>query len=202
MPASHLFRKVSHDAINIVAADARKMARVVHAVDQNRQLVTVGVADEALSQLCAAADEGGHAEPAPQHRRAPTYVAHGHIQRAEPQIRRSPVQSFAISAELARTLQDYGTIAGGRRVTVTVAFNEAAPDVLQFTFRPGSHGLAEERAIRGMHPLTGQRLDLWRLSNFHLVIAGGLLLVVVLFAPGGLIGWLYRLAPRSREVIE
>ena len=41
-----------------------------------------------------------------------------------------------------------------------------------------------------------------KLSNFHLVIAGGLLLNVVLFAPGGLIGWLYRLAPRSREVIE
>jgi branched-chain amino acid transport system permease protein len=40
------------------------------------------------------------------------------------------------------------------------------------------------------------------LSNFHLVIAGGLLLVVVLFAPGGLIGWLYRLAPRAHKVIE
>jgi branched-chain amino acid transport system permease protein len=40
------------------------------------------------------------------------------------------------------------------------------------------------------------------LSNFHLVIAGGLLLVVVLFAPGGLIGWLYRLVPRARKVIE
>jgi len=41
-----------------------------------------------------------------------------------------------------------------------------------------------------------------KLSNFHLVIAGGLLLVVVLFAPGGLIGWLYRLAPSARRVIE
>jgi branched-chain amino acid transport system permease protein len=41
-----------------------------------------------------------------------------------------------------------------------------------------------------------------RLSNFHLVIAGGMLLLVVLFAPGGLIGWLYRLVPRARKVIE
>src|ERR1039458_1975176 len=40
------------------------------------------------------------------------------------------------------------------------------------------------------------------LSNFHLVIAGGLLLIVVLFAPGGLIGWVYRLVPRARKVIE
>jgi branched-chain amino acid transport system permease protein len=41
-----------------------------------------------------------------------------------------------------------------------------------------------------------------RLSNFHLVIAGGLLLLVILFAPGGLIGWVYRLVPRARKVIE
>lgn len=41
-----------------------------------------------------------------------------------------------------------------------------------------------------------------KLSNFHLVIAGGLLLLVVLFASGGLIGWLYRFLPRSREVVE
>jgi branched-chain amino acid transport system permease protein len=40
------------------------------------------------------------------------------------------------------------------------------------------------------------------LSNFHLVISGSLLLLVVLFAPGGLIGWLYRLMPRARKVIE
>jgi len=41
-----------------------------------------------------------------------------------------------------------------------------------------------------------------KLSNFHLVIAGVLLLLVVLLAPGGLVGWLYRLLPRSRKVIE
>jgi len=41
-----------------------------------------------------------------------------------------------------------------------------------------------------------------KLSNFHLVIAGGLLLVVVLFAPGGLVGWVYRWIPRSEKVIE
>ena len=36
----------------------------------------------------------------------------------------------------------------------------------QFTFRPSADGLTEERVIRNMHPLTGQRLDLWRLKNF------------------------------------
>jgi branched-chain amino acid transport system permease protein len=41
-----------------------------------------------------------------------------------------------------------------------------------------------------------------KLSNFHLVIAGAMLLVVVLFSSGGLIGWLYKFVPRSRGVIE
>ena len=79
----------------------------------------------------------------------------------------APEDPDAISAELQAVLQDYGTLAAGRRVTVTVAFNTESPDVLQFTYRPGAHGLAEERVIRGMHPLTGQRLDLWRLKNFN-----------------------------------
>ncbi len=41
-----------------------------------------------------------------------------------------------------------------------------------------------------------------KLSNFQLVIAGGLLLLVVLFAPDGFVGWLYRLVPRTRKVLE
>ena len=36
----------------------------------------------------------------------------------------------------------------------------------QVTFRPSEDGLEEDRVIRDMHPLTGQRLDLWRLKNF------------------------------------
>jgi branched-chain amino acid transport system permease protein len=39
-------------------------------------------------------------------------------------------------------------------------------------------------------------------SNFQLVIAGALLLAIVLFAPGGLMGWLYRRWPRLEWFIE
>ncbi len=39
-------------------------------------------------------------------------------------------------------------------------------------------------------------------SNFQLVIAGSLLLVIVLFMPGGLMGWLYSRWPRLRQVLE
>ncbi len=39
-------------------------------------------------------------------------------------------------------------------------------------------------------------------SNFQLVAAGALLLVIVLFLPGGLMGWLYQRWPRLRRYIE
>lgn len=40
------------------------------------------------------------------------------------------------------------------------------------------------------------------ISNFQLVIAGVLLLAIVLFAPGGLMGWLYRRWPGLRRFLE
>ena len=40
------------------------------------------------------------------------------------------------------------------------------------------------------------------LSNFQLVIAGVLLLVIVLFVPGGLMGWIHRRWPRSKRTLE
>ena len=39
-------------------------------------------------------------------------------------------------------------------------------------------------------------------SHFQLVISGVLLLAIVLFAPGGLAGWLYRRWPRLRSILE
>ena len=52
----------------------------------------------------------------------------------------------------------------GRRVTATVCTPEG--EVEPITFRPSPQGLSEERVIRGLHPLTAQRLNLWRLKNF------------------------------------
>ena len=50
--------------------------------------------------------------------------------------------------------------------------------------------------------LRGYLLTAPGLTNFHLVIAGGLLLIIILFAPEGLIGGFYRLLPRARRVLE
>jgi branched-chain amino acid transport system permease protein len=39
-------------------------------------------------------------------------------------------------------------------------------------------------------------------SNFQLVISGALLLLIVLFFPGGLMGWIYSRFPRTQKVLE
>jgi len=77
----------------------------------------------------------------------------------------APADADQLSTALRAALGHQPALAGGRRVTVTVCRRGDNP-VQQFTFRPSADGLAEEPVIRGMHPLTGQRLDLWRLKNF------------------------------------
>ena len=37
-----------------------------------------------------------------------------------------------------------------------------------FTFRPGADGLAEDEVLRGLHPMMGHRLQVWRLQEFEL----------------------------------
>ncbi|MGV9715363.1 ATP-binding protein [Rhodococcus sp. GA1] len=70
-------------------------------------------------------------------------------------------QADALRAELAAR-----PVTGvARRVTVTVCHTDTAEEHV-FTFRPYETGYAEETNIRDIHPLTGQRLDLWRLKNF------------------------------------
>ncbi|MBB3038401.1 carboxyl transferase domain-containing protein [Hoyosella altamirensis] len=74
----------------------------------------------------------------------------------------APADSDALAQTLLTELTGTVTV---RRFTVTVFGAGAASR--QFTFRPENGGLREDRIIRDMHPLTGQRLDLWRLKNFE-----------------------------------
>ena len=75
-----------------------------------------------------------------------------------------PSDADVLSARLRELLMDVAALRQGRRITVTVSTPDG--EVEQLTFRPSPDGLAEEQVIRGMHPLTGQRLHLWRLKNF------------------------------------
>ena len=37
-----------------------------------------------------------------------------------------------------------------------------------FTFHPGDYGLVEDEVLKGLHPMMGERLELWRLEHFAL----------------------------------
>ncbi|MBV9592613.1 MAG: ATP-grasp domain-containing protein [Actinobacteria bacterium] len=51
-----------------------------------------------------------------------------------------------------------------------VAIGICAPGrvVTYFTFRPHAGGLIEDELVRGLHPMVGRRLDLWRLRDFDI----------------------------------
>ncbi|MDN5757712.1 MAG: ATP-grasp domain-containing protein, partial [Tomitella sp.] len=71
----------------------------------------------------------------------------------------------AVAEELRALLASREVTSDCRRVTFTVCSVDGPTH--QFTFRPDAQGLpGEEVVIRDLHPLTAQRLDLWRLKNF------------------------------------
>src|ERR1019366_4219615 len=70
----------------------------------------------------------------------------------------------SVASRLGDMLAEVPALGIGRRVTVTVCDRTGAH--MQFTFRPSQGRMHEERVIRGMHPLIGQRFDLWRLKKF------------------------------------
>ena len=76
------------------------------------------------------------------------------------------------SAALHAALTASGIARQVRRIVVGVASrNQRGPQIEYFTFRrsaaSGAGELAEDALIRGVHPLVGRRLHLWRLQNFH-----------------------------------
>jgi acetyl/propionyl-CoA carboxylase alpha subunit/acetyl-CoA carboxylase carboxyltransferase component len=79
-----------------------------------------------------------------------------------------PNDPDVMSAELRDALSAAALPSRMRRVTATVAGSSGAVLHHHFTFRPSAVGLSEERLIRGLHPLIGQRLQLRRLRHFDL----------------------------------
>ncbi|MGY1690816.1 ATP-binding protein [Geodermatophilus sp. SYSU D01105] len=76
-----------------------------------------------------------------------------------------PADADEVSDRLRALLAGVPALGTGRRVTVTVC--TPAGEVETVTFRPApGGGLAEERVIRGLHPLTAQRFQIWRLKEF------------------------------------
>jgi acetyl/propionyl-CoA carboxylase alpha subunit/acetyl-CoA carboxylase carboxyltransferase component len=71
--------------------------------------------------------------------------------------------------EICLLLQQAGFPRPIHRVHVAVGGpNGLAGRMQQFTYRPCDGGYAEDRFFRGIHPMMGKRLHLWRLNNFNI----------------------------------
>jgi acetyl/propionyl-CoA carboxylase alpha subunit/acetyl-CoA carboxylase carboxyltransferase component len=77
----------------------------------------------------------------------------------------------AVAEAVRAVLQEVGFPRLLRRIVVVIATEARGPgmgDVLHFTYRRQADGYAEERVYRGLHPMMGKRLHLWRLRNFEI----------------------------------
>ena len=78
-----------------------------------------------------------------------------------------PEASERASEELARLVGALPFAHDVRRVAVAVCPGDGRP-VNYFTYRPVTDdGTVEDDLVRGVHPMVGRRLDLWRLRDFH-----------------------------------
>jgi acetyl/propionyl-CoA carboxylase alpha subunit/acetyl-CoA carboxylase carboxyltransferase component len=81
---------------------------------------------------------------------------------SDPEITQQEVQALLNRADFQRSI---------RRIVVAVAGPDQGPglrNIQYFTYRPSGNGYQEEPLFRGLHPMMGKRLHLWRLSNFKI----------------------------------
>jgi len=77
----------------------------------------------------------------------------------------------ATEADLSRMINSTPFPRPLRRIVISVAGiceNQRISQMQHFTYRPSENGYREETLYRGVHPMMGKRLHLWRLSNFNI----------------------------------
>src|SRR5579862_195870 len=76
----------------------------------------------------------------------------------------------ATQQEVGAVLSQAGFPRSIRRIVATAAGTGHRQGMagMHFTYRPSGNGYEEEKLYRGIHPMMGKRLHLWRLSNFKI----------------------------------
>jgi acetyl/propionyl-CoA carboxylase alpha subunit/acetyl-CoA carboxylase carboxyltransferase component len=79
----------------------------------------------------------------------------------DPEVTQQEVRSMLNQVAFPRSI---------RRVVASVAGtgHDLGTLGMHFTYRPSGNSYAEEKFYRGVHPMLGKRLHLWRLSNFKI----------------------------------
>jgi len=73
--------------------------------------------------------------------------------------------------EVRSTLNQAGIPRSVQRIVAVVAGPDSGLGMAgtqHFTYRPGENAYEEEKFFRGLHPMMGKRLNLWRLNNFRI----------------------------------
>jgi acetyl/propionyl-CoA carboxylase alpha subunit/acetyl-CoA carboxylase carboxyltransferase component len=74
-------------------------------------------------------------------------------------------------AEILSMLQKASFPRPLRRIVVSIGAprsGQGVAGIQHFTFRPTDNGYREEKFYRGLHPMMGKRLHLWRFNNFNI----------------------------------
>ncbi|MHB8185205.1 MAG: ATP-binding protein [Dermatophilaceae bacterium] len=79
----------------------------------------------------------------------------------------APGSATEVSNALQRVLSRLPFAQRVRRTAVAVCPGGERP-VSYFTFRPGPDRVVEDDLVRGVHPMVGRRLNLWRLRDFRI----------------------------------
>ena len=77
----------------------------------------------------------------------------------------------ALQQEVGSIINQAGIPRPIRRIVTSVtgpAHNHDVGSTEHFTYRPSANGYQEEKFFRGIHPMMGKRLHLWRLDNFKI----------------------------------
>ena len=147
---------------NLRAAQAGAYSYVTAQYDfEGKQIHVIATSSE-LTELCAAAKAISAEVSAtpPDH----DIVVDFHVSKrgalAEPDATQDEIRALINTIPFPRAL---------RRIVVSVAGvcpGQRLSQMQHFTYRAGEGGYEEETLYRGVHPMMGKRLHLWRLSNF------------------------------------
>jgi acetyl/propionyl-CoA carboxylase alpha subunit/acetyl-CoA carboxylase carboxyltransferase component len=133
-------------------------------VSATRGVLTVGRFDELVATGRLTADLSAQLDCAPDDH---VRVADLYLNWAD-----APAAAEERSAALHAALVSSGIADKVRRIVIGVASSgQDGPPIEYFTFRrrvaTGTGEFVEDTLVRGVHPLVGRRLHLWRLQNFH-----------------------------------
>ncbi|HUI44301.1 MAG TPA: carboxyl transferase domain-containing protein [Terriglobia bacterium] len=148
------FRSLTVGEQNFVAAEYDEKGRRVHVLTTHTELQGLSVAARAMLPLIE--------EVPPDHDVVLDLYLWNSAGLSDPETTQQQVCSVLNQIGLNRPI---------RRIVVAVAGNGNGhgPGAMQhFTYRPSGSLYEEEKLYRGVHPMMGKRLSLWRLNNFEI----------------------------------